>query len=337
MPEVADWTNNDLKAYAAELKADDALEERRLGYVAITRARRLLVASTSWWGPSQKTHARSVGVLPRSIQAHCVAGNGEVVVSADEPADDETNPVVAALGTVEVDWPAQLDAGRLDGAARGGRAAVRSRDRRRAARRRGADGPRRRSTRPTGTSSTGGTAISSCCSPSSCGRRPRLRTTCALPATCRRRRCSRCSRDPARLAADLARPMPREPQPAARRGTRFHAWVEARFTQQPLLPPDDLPGAGDAEIPDDDDLAALQEAFERGPYADRVPLQLEAPFSLVLAGRVVRGRIDAVYATDDGYEVVDWKTNRVPRRRPAPARDLPARVGRDRRLRPWRR
>ena len=86
--------------------------------------------------------------------------------------------------------------------------------------------------------------------------------------------------------------------------------MEARFNQQPLLPPDDLPGASDAEIPDDDDLAALQEAFERGPYANRVPLQLEVPFSLVLAGRVVRGRIDAVYATAGGYEVVDWKTNR---------------------------
>jgi DNA helicase-2/ATP-dependent DNA helicase PcrA len=35
----------------------------------------------------------------------------------------------------------------------------------------------------------------------------------------------------------------------------------------------------------------------------------------VLAGQVVRGRIDAVYAEDageqDGYLVVDWKTNRA--------------------------
>jgi DNA helicase-2/ATP-dependent DNA helicase PcrA len=38
---------------------------------------------------------------------------------------------------------------------------------------------------------------------------------------------------------------------------------------------------------------------------------VEAPFQLVLGDRVVRGRIDAVYRTDDGYDVVDWKTGRT--------------------------
>jgi DNA helicase-2/ATP-dependent DNA helicase PcrA len=41
---------------------------------------------------------------------------------------------------------------------------------------------------------------------------------------------------------------------------------------------------------------------------------VEAPFQLAIAGRVVRGRIDAVYKEGDGeettYEIVDWKTNR---------------------------
>ncbi len=35
--------------------------------------------------------------------------------------------------------------------------------------------------------------------------------------------------------------------------------------------------------------------FERGEFADRAPFAVEAPFALVLAGQVVRGRIDAVY------------------------------------------
>ena len=52
-------------------------------------------------------------------------------------------------------------------------------------------------------------------------------------------------------------------------------------------------------------------AFESGAFADRPPHRLEAPFALVLAGQVVRGRIDAVYLEDDGsWLVVDWKTNR---------------------------
>ncbi|MCB0895835.1 MAG: PD-(D/E)XK nuclease family protein, partial [Nocardioidaceae bacterium] len=47
------------------------------------------------------------------------------------------------------------------------------------------------------------------------------------------------------------------------------------------------------------------------PFATRVPHQVEAPFALVLAGQVVRGRIDAVYPEPDGgFLVVDWKTNR---------------------------
>ncbi|MFD0504602.1 PD-(D/E)XK nuclease family protein [Streptomyces chiangmaiensis] len=51
------------------------------------------------------------------------------------------------------------------------------------------------------------------------------------------------------------------------------------------------------------------------PFAHRTPYRVEAPFQLAIAGRVVRGRIDAVYRTDDGdgtaYEIVDWKTGRT--------------------------
>lgn len=117
--------------------------------------------------------------------------------------------------------------------------------------------------------------------------------------------------DPAQFARELARPMPRQPSPAARFGTRFHAWVEARFGQQALLDPDELPGRMDLGIDDEHDLQELIATFEAGPFADRVPYAVEAPFALVLAGQVVRGRIDAVYAEpDDGWLVVDWKTNK---------------------------
>ncbi|MFG3159432.1 UvrD-helicase domain-containing protein [Streptomyces sp. NPDC048232] len=121
--------------------------------------------------------------------------------------------------------------------------------------------------------------------------------------------------DPDGFAQELARPMPRPPRPAARRGTRFHAWVEARFEPLtlPLLEPGELPGE-DAEIADEQDLEFLKEAFERTEYARRTPYRVEAPFQLTLAGRVVRGRIDAVYKEGDGttatYEIVDWKTSR---------------------------
>jgi DNA helicase-2/ATP-dependent DNA helicase PcrA len=117
--------------------------------------------------------------------------------------------------------------------------------------------------------------------------------------------------DPAAYARDLARPMPRQPSAAARFGTRFHAWVEARFGQQDLFDYGDLPGRADAGIDDESDLKELVASFEAGPFATRPPHAVEAPFALVLGGQVVRGRIDAVYRDDDGtFLVVDWKTNR---------------------------
>ncbi|MDF3298008.1 UvrD-helicase domain-containing protein [Streptomyces tropicalis] len=134
-----------------------------------------------------------------------------------------------------------------------------------------------------------------------------------LPATLTTSQMLHLAADPDGFARELARPMPRPPQPAARRGTRFHAWVETRFEELalPLLEPDELPG-GDAEIADEHDLDVLKEAFGRTPYAHRTPHRVEAPFQLALAGRVVRGRIDAVYREGEGatatYEIVDWKT-----------------------------
>jgi DNA helicase II / ATP-dependent DNA helicase PcrA len=130
-----------------------------------------------------------------------------------------------------------------------------------------------------------------------------------LPSSLSATALMRLSSDPEGLARDLARPMPRRPSAAARFGTRFHAWVESFVGQQQLLDPVDIPGAADEGINSDEELAELCRAFADGPFGDRVPHQVEAPFALALAGEVVRGRIDAVYAEGGGFRVVDWKTN----------------------------
>ncbi|MFB6519656.1 UvrD-helicase domain-containing protein [Streptomyces sp. NPDC056401] len=145
-----------------------------------------------------------------------------------------------------------------------------------------------------------------------------------LPSALSASQLLRLASDEQGFVRDLARPMPKPPQPAARQGTRFHAWVESRFDELPLPhldvldPLTDLPGAaaGDAsdqDIADEADLDSLKAAFERSPYADRTPYRMEVPVQLTLAGRVIRGRIDAVYrnAEDGGYEIVDWKTGRT--------------------------
>lgn len=114
--------------------------------------------------------------------------------------------------------------------------------------------------------------------------------------------------DPEAVALDTARPMPRKPSPAAARGTAWHAWVESTYGQRSLLDPEDLPGAADDHIVTDEQLRALQKAFEQSPYAAMDPVAIERPFALVVGGRVVNGRIDAVFGTPERYEVVDWKT-----------------------------
>ncbi|GAB16469.1 putative ATP-dependent DNA helicase [Gordonia effusa NBRC 100432] len=124
--------------------------------------------------------------------------------------------------------------------------------------------------------------------------------------------------DEARFAERLRRPTPFKPNPLARRGTAFHAWVERRFGATRLLDIDELPGAADAAAGVDDDFAALQEAFLASTWASRTPIEVEVPFETVIGGTVIRGRIDAVFeqrgADGDAitWLVVDWKTGAVP-------------------------
>jgi len=118
-------------------------------------------------------------------------------------------------------------------------------------------------------------------------------------------------RDPQALARSLRRPLPQRPTPYARRGTAFHAWLEQRFGSVRLLDVDELPGAADDDAAADEELAALQEAFLTGEWADRTPVEVEVPFATTVAGVVVRGRMDAVFAEPGNrYDVIDWKTGR---------------------------
>jgi DNA helicase-2/ATP-dependent DNA helicase PcrA len=61
-------------------------------------------------------------------------------------------------------------------------------------------------------------------------------------------------------------------------------------------------------IEEDGKLEELKAKWLTSEWAKRSPYKLEVPFETVLAGVLIRGRIDAVYKTEDGYEVVDWKT-----------------------------
>ncbi|CAM5686218.1 ATP-dependent DNA helicase Rep [Streptomyces badius] len=79
------------------------------------------------------------------------------------------------------------------------------------------------------------------------------------------------------------------------------------------LPGGDGPGRGLRGPPRTPGAIACAEGARARPrtaYARRTPYRVETPFQITLAGRVIRGRIDAVYRTGDTYEIVDWKTTR---------------------------
>ncbi|MER6829791.1 UvrD-helicase domain-containing protein [Streptosporangium sp. NPDC000563] len=126
--------------------------------------------------------------------------------------------------------------------------------------------------------------------------------------------------DPKALARQIRRPVPKKPAPLARRGTSFHRWLEGRWGQQRLMDEFELPGASDDFEETDAHLDQLRERFEESEWAGREPLDVEVPFETVIADRVVRGRMDAVFQVSEGrYEVVDWKTGRRPNGRKAEA------------------
>jgi DNA helicase-2/ATP-dependent DNA helicase PcrA len=112
--------------------------------------------------------------------------------------------------------------------------------------------------------------------------------------------------DPEALANAIRRPMPFLQDQFARRGTEFHNWVESYLKAETLFDDEDLDYFDPIE--EDGKLEDLKKKWLDSEWAKKSPVQLEVPFETVLAGVLIRGRIDAVYKTENGYEVVDWKT-----------------------------
>ncbi len=304
LPQLRGHEKADLDALRVASRTHEAQEELRLGYVAFTRARHLLVVSSYVWNETRKT---PLGPSPYQVAVlEALRGWGlEPDRWEEKPEKGTPNPM--QLGISAAPWPVtehtaealrRLDAAEVVRAAMAqhadGALVEPEMDMVEAAVVADWDAELERLLTEARRDRSGLVEVS-------------------LPSSLSATAVARLRDDPDDFARDLARPMPRQPSPAARFGTRFHAWVEARFGQQDLFDPEELPGQGDRGIDSESDLAALIETFESGPFAERMPVAVEAPFALVVGGQVVRGRIDAVYAErvdgEDGFLVVDWKTN----------------------------
>ncbi|WP_458109074.1 ATP-dependent helicase [Arthrobacter sp. R3-55] len=118
--------------------------------------------------------------------------------------------------------------------------------------------------------------------------------------------------DPATVLSQLRRPVPREPGISARKGTAFHAWVEEYFGTTGMLDLDEAPGS-DSHIDEAYGLDEMVAAFKKSEWAQRAPAFVEVPVETRIGDVVVRGRIDAVFRDADGrWQLIDWKTGRRP-------------------------
>jgi DNA helicase II / ATP-dependent DNA helicase PcrA len=318
VPQLAEVTNSAMTAYRERLAEQQLLAEDRLAYVGVTRAKRVLVGSGHLWRPDA-LKPRSASSYLQAIMAEA-RRQGRLGPEAGPPA--EHNPLVVAVEPRQ--WPAPLDPDGLNRRMEAAQWVIEARERF------AATGSYERVDRPAllldeeaivaGWDADLDRLLTEAVEARS------GEQTVELPGTLSATAVLRLSVEPDAFAAELARPMPRPPSRAARFGTRFHAWVESHFGsrlssgplgQQSLVDPDDLPDRADAGTGDETELREMCRIFLAGRFGQTVPYAIEAPFTLLLSGRLVRGRIDAVYRpSDEGpdgcpFQVVDWKTNRA--------------------------
>jgi DNA helicase II / ATP-dependent DNA helicase PcrA len=319
IPQLAEASYAGMGDYKQQLNRQQLLAEDRLAYVAVTRAKRLLVGTGHSWR-SDLSNARPASSYLQTIVEEAVRHN-QLLAEAAPPGPD--NPLVVEVAPQT--WPAPLDP---DAQARRHEAALDvQRARQRFADLGSYDDPSSEPMLLDDHEVAAGwdadidrllaEAIESRSGDQLVELPAQLSTTAVL----------RLNADPDAFAAELARPMPRQPSRSARFGTRFHHWVERYFGaglptgglgQQQLLDLDDLPNRADSGTHDEQELRELCEAFAAGRFGSMVPYAIEAPFSIWIAGRLVRGRIDAVYQqptpSQSGsarFQVVDWKTGRT--------------------------
>ena len=271
-----------LKAFGVAVRSHHIDEERRLAYVAITRARHGLLLTGSFW-------ASQIKPRPPSIFFTELADAG-IVAPLPAAAQDAENPLGGQLE--QVVWPFD-PLGTRRAAVEQAAAAVREAEPVPA----GFLGPqlelllRERAAR---------------LDPSD---------LVAMPTRIPASRFKDFVSEPAAAAAAVRRPMPEKPYRATQIGTLFHSWVEDRYGA--LSSSSDLDSlVHETDLHDfvgEADLDALKRRFESSPWGSRSPVDVEREIHLPFDGQIVICKIDAVYQNGDRFEVVDWKTGKAPR------------------------
>ena len=256
-------------------------EERRLTYVAVTRARHALLLTGSFWATQAKWRQPS----PFLLELEPIVGPVSAAPQSDEnPLGDDLESITWPFDPLGSRRPA------VEAAADAVRSATPA-----------LDGPWSRDLELLLEERR---------------RRMSVDGLVAMPVRVPASRFKDYVSDPASVASSLRRPMPERPYRATQLGTLFHSWVENRYgvggDAEEL---DALPTELDAtDLVTDDQLARLKEIFEASPWATRQAVDVEREIHLPFGGRIVICKIDAVYEQPNGrFEIVDWKTGKAPK------------------------
>jgi len=302
-------TNKNLKdgleIFGDEWKARKSVEEMRLAYVAFTRAKHGLFCSTSHFRNGEKA------VAPSRLYQLCAQFlptiNGATVLS-DTPIPEGKNPLKE--NPITGNWPDQLS-----------KYEVKARQIRECAKLVAAAQPLTEnqileSTEHKEIMSDLNALVNELKNKSDI-------TQVFLPARLSVSTLLYLKQEPDQLALRLRRPMPNHIDKYARRGTEFHLWLEDHFKHTSLISMDEIfnnNAPSQSQINQlnsnqelvDAPMQELQKAWLASDWADLQPIGVEVGFETVIAGTVIRGRIDAVYEKTPGkFEVVDWKTGKV--------------------------
>ena len=302
LPLRANYKNT--KTYKDALRERGMEEERRLCYVALTRARDLLVVSSAYWYQGPKTP------FEPSLFYKQVSGHDDCEV-LDEVECPEENPLIEFRSQRAHEWPPPGHIDDQDELFPDGwheAATFEAGDLRERAESLGA-GVLAGFDTQLATDLERAALIDSRTRPTSAVVLPSSLSVSALVdyVGC-----------PKRFYWTSIRPLPRKPNPKARLGSEVHKWIEQQSRGQTTLIDLDevgtLPDVSPAESFGAPDVEQrLKDAFLGSRFAEAAPLYTERPFMLMVEDLIVRGRIDAIFGEQEGaWEVVDYKTGRVP-------------------------
>ena len=290
-------TQQDLKAafdaFVAANRARQLDEDRRLAYVAVTRARDHLLLSGASWSGTKRPRERSVFLTE-------IADALAVELPEDDPGED---PYLGERRVLQ--WPIDPLGARRE-RVRAAAAAVEA----------ALEAPRAEPERDAALLLA--------------EREERHGSTTPLaPTRIAASRYKEFVADYAGTVARITRPLPERPFRQTRLGTLFHAWVEqrsgrvgtARSIDDALWELDEDAPESTASAQDAATLARLQANFAASEWGTLSPIEVETEIDFTETGldgrpHVIICKLDAVFRRADRggrIEIVDWKTGAPPR------------------------